>query len=107
MAVWLVALGTAVYTQAHRYRRVSSPVQRQQIKWVVFGISVALAGLLGILLALSALAPTPASPGALLAHLIGYKFVGYLFLLLIPVSIGIAMLRHRLFDVDLVRSEER
>src|SRR5215204_2306007 len=102
MAVWLGALSTAVYSQVHRYRRVSNPVQRQQIKWVVFGISVALAVFLGIVLALSALAPTLTSPGALLAHLIGYMFVGYLILLLIPVSIGIAVLRHRLFDVDLV-----
>src|SRR5215218_3378855 len=100
--VWLSALGTAVYSQVHRYRRASNPVQRQQIKWVVFGISVALVLFLGMFLALSALAPTPASPGALLAHLIGYTFVSYLALLFIPVSIGIAMLRHSLFDVDVV-----
>ena len=100
--VWLIALGTAVYSQVHRYRRASSPAQRQQIKWVVFGISAALAGFLGMVLALLAFAPTPTSPGALLAHLIGYTFVGYLAMLLIPVSIGISMLRHRLFDVDLV-----
>jgi signal transduction histidine kinase len=102
MAVWLGALGTAIYSQGHRYRRVSSAVQRQQIKWVVFGLSAALAVFLGIVLALSAFAPTLTSPGALLAHLIGYVFVGYLALLLIPVAIGIAMLRNRLFDVDLV-----
>jgi signal transduction histidine kinase len=102
MTVWSGALGTAVYSQVHRYRRVSSPVQRQQIKWVVFGISVALAVFLGIVLALTTFARAPDSPGALLAHLIGYTFVSYLALLLIPVSIGIAMLRHRLFDVDLV-----
>jgi len=69
--VWLGALGTAVYSQVHRYRRVSSPVQRQQIKWVVFGISAAVAAFFGIVLALLAFAPTPSSPGALLAHLIG------------------------------------
>jgi hypothetical protein len=102
MAVWLGALGTAVYSQTYRYRRVSRPVQRQQIKWVVFGISAALAVFLAMFLALSAFAPTPAAPGALLGHLIGDMFVGYLALLFIPVSIGIAMLRHRLFDVDLV-----
>src|SRR5215217_5473801 len=102
MVVWLGALGTAVYSQVHRYQRVSSSVQRQQIKWVVFGISAALTVFLGMFLALSVFAPTPGSPGALLAHLIGYTFVGYLALLLIPVLIGMAMLRHRLFDVDLV-----
>ncbi len=100
--VWLIALGTAVYSQVYRYRRVSGPVERQQIKWVVFGISVALAVLFGVVLALLAFAPTPASPGALLLHLVGYKFFGYLAMLLIPASIGISMLRHRLFDVDLV-----
>ena len=100
--VWLVALGTAVYSQVYRYRRVSGPVEREQIKWVVFGISAALATFFGMALALPALAPTPGSPGELLAHLIGYTFVGYLAMLFIPASIGISMLRHRLFDVDLV-----
>jgi hypothetical protein len=95
------ALGTAIYSQIHRYRYVSNPTQRQQIKWVVFGISVALAGFFGILLALgSSGADTPTSPGELAAYLLGYTFFGYLVVLLIPVSIGIAVLRHHLFDVD-------
>ena len=102
MAVWLVALGTAVYSQVHRYRHASNPAQRQQIKWVVFGISAALAVFLGITFALIAFAPAPASQGTLLAHLIGYTFVGHLVMLLIPVTIGIAVLRYHLFDIDLV-----
>jgi hypothetical protein len=101
--VWLGALSTAIYSQVYRYRRTSSPVQRQQIKWVVFGISVALAGFLGISLALGTSgADTPTSPGALFAYLVGYTFASYLAVLLIPVSIGIAMLRHHLYDIDLV-----
>ena len=100
--VWLGALGTVIYSQVHRYRRTPSSVQRQQIKWVVFGISVAFAGFLGIDAVLSAFAPAPTSPSALAAHLIWYTFVGYLVVLLIPVTIGIAVLRHHLFDVDLV-----
>src|SRR5215211_2004455 len=59
--VWTVALGTVLYAQAYRYRRVSSATQQQQIKLVVLGIGAALS-----------------------------------------VFIGIAMLRHHLFDVDLV-----
>jgi signal transduction histidine kinase len=100
--VWLGALGTAIYSQVHRYRRVSSLVERQQIKWVVFGISAALAGFLGVDLTLSAFAPVISSPGALLTYLIGYAFFAYLAVLLIPVTICIAMLRYSLFDVDLV-----
>jgi hypothetical protein len=97
------ALGTAIYSQIHRYRHVSNPTQRQQIKWVVFGISVALAGFFGILLALGTSgADAPTSPGELVAYLLGYTFVGYLVVLLIPVSIGIAVLRHHLFDIDVL-----
>jgi hypothetical protein len=101
--VWLGALVTAIYSQIYRYRHTSSAVQRQQIKWVVFGISAALAGFLGIQLALGTSgADTPTSPGALVAYLIGYTFASYLAVLLIPVSIGIAVLRHHLFDIDLI-----
>ena len=100
--VWLGALGSVIYSQAHRYRRTTSSVQRQQIKWVIFGISVALAGFLGIDVVLSTFAPVPTSPGALAAHLVGYTFLGYLVVLLIPVTIGIAVLRHHLFDIDVV-----
>jgi hypothetical protein len=100
--VWLSALSIAIYGQIYRYRRASSPMQRQQIKWVVFGISAALAGFLGIQLVLGEGGTAPRSPGALVAYLVGYTFIGYLAVLLIPVSIGIAVLRHHLFDIDLV-----
>jgi signal transduction histidine kinase len=101
--VWLGALGTVIYSQIHRYRHTSSAVQKQQIKWVVFGISAAFGGFIGINMVLAASgADVPTSPGALVAYLIGYTFVGYLAVLIIPVTIGIAMLRHHLFDVDLV-----
>jgi signal transduction histidine kinase len=101
--VWLGALGTVIYSQVYRYRHTSSPKQRRQIKWVVFGISAAFGGFIGINMVLAASgAEAPTSPGALVAYLIGYTFVGYLAVLIIPVTIGIAMLRHHLFDVDLV-----
>src|SRR5215207_9488891 len=101
-AVWLGALSTAIYSQGYRYRRTASSAQRQQIKWVVFGISVALAGFLGISLLLGVFAPEPTSPGTLLAYLLGNTFIGYLAILLIPTSIGIAVLRYHLFDIDVI-----
>jgi hypothetical protein len=101
-AVWLGALGTAIYSQGYRYRRTASTAQRQQIKWVVFGISAALAVFIGVSLALGVFAPKPTSPGALLVYLIGDTLIGYLAMLLIPISIGVAILRHHLFDIDLI-----
>jgi signal transduction histidine kinase len=101
LSVWTVALGTAVYAQSYRYRRVSGPAQRQQIKWVVFGISAGLAGFLGTNVAVVALAPVPDTPGAVLVHLAGHT-ISYAAMFLIPTSIGVAVLRHHLFDIDLI-----
>lgn len=101
LAVWIVALGTAVYAQGYRYRRVSGSIERQQIKWVVFGISAALSGFLGTNVALAVFVPVPDSPKVLLAHLAGHA-ISYSCMLLIPISIGIAILRYRLFDIDFI-----
>jgi hypothetical protein len=93
--------GTMVYTQVYRYWRVSGVTGRQQVKWVVFGISVAALVYLGIIVVLSPYAPAPASPRAVVIFLIGYALV-YAAMLLIPLSIGIAILRHQLFDINLI-----
>ena len=101
LAIWTIGLGTIAYSQSYRYRRASNSVQRQQIKWVVLGISTALAGFLGTNLALAAFVPEPTSAGGLLVHLGGHLVtVGTL--LLIPLSIGIAILRYHLFDIDFI-----
>jgi signal transduction histidine kinase len=100
--IWLSALGTAIYSQAYRYRRISNKVQRQQTKWAVFGIVTALTGFLIFNVAVSAIAlPAPSSADALAALMIGAALM-YSALLLIPLSIGIAVLRYHLFDIDII-----
>jgi signal transduction histidine kinase len=94
-AVVLGILTSIVYAQVYRYRRVSGPVERQQMKWVVFGISAMVVVTQGARLLL----PPPSSE--LLIGLAGHT-VYSLSLLFIPLSIGIAILRHHLFDIDLV-----
>jgi signal transduction histidine kinase len=95
--VWSAFLAVAVYAQVYRYRRVSDALQRQQTKWVVSGMSTALLVLLVTVLSLSSLAP--ASPRAL-ATLMAGNVIYNLAMLLIPLSIGIAVLRYRLWDID-------
>lgn len=53
-----VSLGALVY----RYLRRADPVQRQQIKWVVFGITVSFGGVVGVAL-LGVVFPALGSPG--------------------------------------------
>jgi hypothetical protein len=40
MVVWSVFVGAGIYAQAHRYRHVSGPVQRQQAKWVALPLGL-------------------------------------------------------------------
>jgi signal transduction histidine kinase len=95
-------LGSVVYAQVFRYRRVSSNVQRVQTKWVVLGISAGLAGFtLGEALDIGfARAPAAVTPQSLAGQLVS-AFVVYAAMLAIPASLGVAILRYRLFYVDL------
>ncbi len=94
----LAVLGLLVFAQIYRYRRISTPGERQQTKWVVFGITIALIGF----------APAFLLPSFIsVEHLTLLTFVltitsTYLVLLLIPLSISIAILRYRLWDIDIL-----
>ena len=101
LVVWLVALGTVVYTQIYRYRRVSNRVQRQQSKWVVFGITLGLTVFLIVNIAVSSIVPVPTSAGGVTTLMVGAALMNSA-LLLIPLSIGIAVLRYHLFDIDIL-----
>jgi hypothetical protein len=68
---------------------------------VVFGISVAALAYLGIVVALTPFAPAPTTPGTMATVLIGYTFL-YAGMLLIPLSIGFAILRRHLWDIDFI-----
>jgi len=91
-------LTTGVLAQVHRYRRVSGPMQRQQTKWVVFGFAAALVGYLAVI-SLQVVFPS-LEPGTL-AQLIGAAST-LCFMLLIPLSFAFAILRYRLYDIDVV-----
>jgi signal transduction histidine kinase len=85
--------------QVLRYRRASPGIARQQTKWVVYGTACALGAF--ILIAIpGALDPAPAQAGTL-ADLATGTGSGLAFLL-IPIGLGFAVLRYRLWDVDLL-----
>jgi hypothetical protein len=85
---WLLALAG----QAASYRR-SSGERRQQLKWLLGGLAVSLAG--GVLLIV-----------ARNAHgvWVAAELVGVLAIFAVPVSIGVAILKYRLYDIDRIVS---
>ena len=97
--VYLVVLALGIFAQVYRYRRVSTPLQRQQTKWAVFGFTMALSGFL-ILVVTGQLLPASFREDPLNQLLIQPVF--YLLIMLIPIFIGIAILRSRLWDIDVL-----
>ncbi|MBO0781459.1 MAG: hypothetical protein J2P37_21780 [Ktedonobacteraceae bacterium] len=84
-----------VVTQVYRYRHISTFEQRRQTKWVVYGLSLALLGFLALII-LSPLASQTVIPNLIMSSML------YVFLSFIPLSIGIAILRSRLWDIDVI-----
>jgi hypothetical protein len=93
-----VLWGSFPVSQVYRYRRASDAVQRQQTKWVVFGVAVAV---VGFLLTLVAVGPPPVDlPQEQVGRGLVSMLLMDLFVLALPVSIGVAVLKYRLFDID-------
>jgi hypothetical protein len=98
-AAVVVVWGSFLVAQLYRYARVSDATQRQQTKWVVFGVAVAIVGTLTTIFTVGAAVDLPPEE-------VGSKMLSLLLMdafgLFIPLSIGIAVLRARLFDIDVV-----
>jgi hypothetical protein len=97
--LFFALLISLIHAQVYRYRRTSTLLERQQTKWVVFGITVAIAGLLSVIIP-GTFFPSFFPPGTFLYLIL--NTVLNLFLLCIPLSIGVAILRSRLWDIDIV-----
>lgn len=97
---FLAEVATVVFAQIYRYRRVSNITQRQQTKWFVYGTVIAVLGFTSVLL-LDSIIWTEGDPGSALPNLIVLTAV-YFFLLLLPLSLLMAILRSRLWDIDIL-----
>ena len=94
-----LVVGIGLFSQVYRYIRISSSIQRQQTKWVLFGVIAAVA--LFIVLAFP-LIPIPNSVRGTVFGVLIDNTLFHCAVLLIPLSIGFSILRYRLYDIDLL-----
>ena len=97
----LVFFVTALVAQVYRYRRVSTPTEREQAKWVVFGFAAAVLIIIVPALIQPLLPPTfnsDVDTSPVLQVFAGSRFeIG---LALVPIFIAIAITRSRLWAID-------
>src|SRR5262249_1970097 len=88
------------WAQIYRYRAVSSAAEQHQTKWVVFG---ALATILGeFLYWLATLFIPGLQPPNSLYDLLFSPISAITLILFIPVSLAVAILRFRLYDINVL-----
>lgn len=98
---WFALIFAGLYAQIYRYRYVSNTTERQQTKWVVYGFTLAL--LFAFLttardLSLNGLAlETPIPTGTPFGSL-GWPLV----IAALPLSLTFAVMRYRLYDIDII-----
>jgi hypothetical protein len=86
------------WSLVYRYRRISSPEQRRQTRWVVFGTTLGVAGTFPFQLPVDLSLVGGDTPLTLLFLKVGFA----LSFMLIPLSIGVAVFRSHLFDIDVI-----
>lgn len=96
----LLMIVSIVYAVVYRYRIVSTPEQRRQTRWVMFGLVIAVPG---FFLGDALMRNISASPLGV-ACLLGFLLIMPVAFSLPPVTLGIAILHHRLFDIDVILS---
>jgi hypothetical protein len=98
-AIWL---GLALYAVIYRYRRASTAVERQQLKWVMGGFMI-----WGVLFLVQTTAglffPVGQPSEGRAAFLVFVMMPLYaVSLLALPITIAMAILRYRLWDIDVI-----
>ncbi len=102
LAIGLIVFFVAgIFAQLYRFRYVSSPIERQQTKWVVYGFGLWMGYVLLSSLPYFYLNNLP--PGAPAPWWASLSVLGwFLALNIVPVSLTIAITRYRLWDIDIL-----
>jgi serine/threonine-protein kinase len=97
IGLFLLLLAGGIAAQVYRYRKLSTPVQRQQTKWVLFGmiITVLFVGTYVVVFNVLGYGKDPSLVVSLVA-----RVLRQISLMIVPATMAIAVLRYRLWDID-------
>jgi hypothetical protein len=97
--IWFGFMALLIVCQIYRYRRVSNVIERQQTKWIVFAFSAIIISEFALALP-QAFVPTLAQVGS--QYSLALNAIDMVILLIGPVCIAIAIMRYRLYDIDIL-----
>ncbi len=99
--LWIPAIVLGLYAQIYRYQKISTPAERQQTKWVLFGFSFWLGYILVTIYPYFYLESLP--PGSPVPWWSTLNEIGWWASLnIIPITLAIAISRSRLWNIDIV-----
>ncbi len=101
ISLFLAVILLGMVAQVYRYRRVSSAVERQQVKWLLMGVFAA-AGVTGIYTIGINIPGVLDGDNDVVLTTLAVRTVRQLAVLLVPVSLAYSILRHRLWDIDIL-----
>jgi tRNA A-37 threonylcarbamoyl transferase component Bud32 len=98
----LTALMSGIYALIYRYTHSGNPVKREQLKWVVFSIAVAVVVGVGCNLFLVFFQKINSSAETMLIANMATQTISVLAQLSVPAAMVFSILRYRLYDIELV-----
>jgi hypothetical protein len=102
IVIFITYAAGGLASQIYRYWKVSTPTERQQTKWVVFALGVFVSVIVAQNTFLPLLIGPVGTPTRFWYEFLGNGVLSALLSALIPLAIGISILRYRLFDIDLL-----
>ena len=98
----MLVFAFAVGIQAYRYRTYYTPIERQQTKWMVAAFAIHVTVWAALVVPNLVLAHYLAQPLMNVAMEVGLYVTYMATFLAVPVALGFAVFRHRLWDIDII-----
>jgi len=98
--VALVLFGGSL--QVYRYARDANAVERQQTKWIILGVVIFVTAIIAWALVFGRALPIPDGQPRLIAILISVIYQDLFAIPFLPIAITIAILRYRLWGIDVI-----